>query len=221
MDHFLPPDHPYRSPSHEQLEPTDESHITLPSPAPVPTTDVSNEVTKSPPVEPTDESTITLPSLTPTRTDEVADEEPDLPGTNLIECNVNDVIAQATEDKFKIDTEYDSFEFLKGIVGTFAKAYNFEVRFGGKKIHCYRGYASDFDRDRDRASKEAKSRNRSSTMKCDCKWFIKWKYVVQVPEYSQNDHHPTTNTQQSKKIVITDIGKMHNNEPTLDDYVGK
>ena len=62
---------------------------------------------------------------------------------------IKDVIAAASDHLFKIGFVYDSLNELKSCAEKFAKEYHFEVRYGGKKIHCYRGYQSTHERDRD------------------------------------------------------------------------
>lgn len=113
-------------------------------------------------------------------------------------------IRNATDLCFKVDGVYDSLDSLKSLAKNFAKEHNFDVSFGSKKIHCYRGYASDYDRDRDRSKSGVKNRNRVSSMKCDCKWYIKYKYVVEESNSLNVD----------KKVIITEISSMHNHKPT-------
>ncbi len=77
---------------------------------------------------------------------------------NFAEPTITDVslIAAATENTFKVGDTYESFNALKLSVERFAKKHHFEVRYGGRKIYCYRGYQSPHERDRIRYDRNDK-----------------------------------------------------------------
>ena len=120
---------------------------------------------------------------------------------------INQFIAQATDETFKVNNVYDSVECLKLSAEKFAKEHHFEVRCGGKKIHCYRGFQSKHERDRERTDRAKKTgtqnRTRKSLMKCDCQWYLTFK---QLPN-TDNDDNNALNGNDSNNIESNTTSK--------------
>jgi len=67
-------------------------------------------------------------------------------------------IDQDTLHSFKVGTTYDSLKHLQNKAEKFAKDHFFEIRTGGTKLHCYRGYASEFEASRERLTNDERLR---------------------------------------------------------------
>ena len=76
------------------------------------------------------------------------------------------------------------------------KDHAFGVARGGKRIHCYRGYASDYKANRHRFVTGEQQRTRVSVMKSNCEWFVKFKF----------------NKPGSPGVTITEVSPTHSND---------
>ena len=69
--------------------------------------------------------------------------------------------------------QYTNIDTFKDAVDEFARLKGFEVRRGGRKLHCYRGYASEKEAERHRYKTDGvPMRKRISILKCGCDWNI-------------------------------------------------
>ena len=91
---------------------------------------------------------------------------------NSKESPLKDIIAEATLDTFTVGQKY-TIDDLKARLNEFGDQYFFKIVRGGKKFHCYRGFATknEIDRHRYKDCNEPQ-RNYATRMKCNCNWFI-------------------------------------------------
>jgi len=62
---------------------------------------------------------------------------------------------------------------LRKILDEYGTRKHFQVRRGGPKFHCHRGYASKSDANRDRCKVPGQpQRKRNRSMKCGCLWSV-------------------------------------------------